>query len=135
MPRDRQAGGGDRLLDRDRVRIAGAEGRAEVVQAAHALAAAIPRDEDASGHRQVADIAAQLCCAAVLGEHHPDINIGQAVGLVSGSAASAIGVAMGELFKTAFPRAVPDDRKDKPARPRKPRGASKPSSSPGAAQT
>ncbi|RZM11810.1 MAG: hypothetical protein EOP67_66610 [Sphingomonas sp.] len=70
----------------------------------------------------------------LLREHHAEVSIDQAAGLVNGDAAPAIGMAMGKLFETAFPRAKPADGKAKPAHPRKPRGASKPSSSPGAAK-
>jgi hypothetical protein len=71
----------------------------------------------------------------LLREHHADIDIDQATGLTNGADASAIGVAMGKLFETAFPRAAAPDPKAKPANPRKPRGASKPSSSRGAPRT
>lgn len=68
----------------------------------------------------------------LLREHHPEIGIDQAATLVNGPSAPAIGVAMGLLFERAWPRATPTDGKAKPAHPRKPRGRSKPSSSPGA---
>jgi hypothetical protein len=71
----------------------------------------------------------------LLRQHHADVDIDQAAGLVNGPDAPAIGVAMGKLFETAFPRAQPVDPKAKPANPRKPRGASKPSSSRGAPRT
>lgn len=78
-----------------------------------------------------------LVCRVVWGllrEHHPEIDIDQTLALINGPAAVQIGEAMGKLFETAFPRARPDDGKAKPANPRKPRGASKPSSSRGAAK-
>jgi hypothetical protein len=71
----------------------------------------------------------------LLREYHPEIDIDQATGLTNGASAALIGVAMGKLFETAFPRAAAPDPKAKSANPRKPRGASRPSSSRGAPQT
>jgi hypothetical protein len=69
----------------------------------------------------------------LLREHHPEVTLDQSITLILGPAGVQIGMAMGSLFETAFPRAeAPKPGKDKPAHPRKPRGASKPTSSPGA---
>ncbi|MEG3177052.1 hypothetical protein U1872_12490 [Sphingomonas sp. RB3P16] len=70
----------------------------------------------------------------LLRTHHPEVDIDQAMGVVNGPSAGAVGIAMGTLFEKGFPRAKPGDAKAKPAHPRKPRGASKPSSSHGAAK-
>ncbi len=67
----------------------------------------------------------------LLREHHPEIDIDQALGVVNGPAATAVGVAMGHLLEIGFPRAKPPAPKGKPAHPRKPRGISKSSSLPG----
>ena len=82
-----------------------------------------------------ADPPNSLVCRVVWGllrEHHPEIDIDQAAELVNGPAAPAIGVAMGKLFETAWPRATPPSDGAKPAHPRKPRGRSKTSSPDGA---
>jgi hypothetical protein len=68
----------------------------------------------------------------LLRRHHPEITIDQVVSLLFSVASAAIGIGMGKLFETAFPRADPSQKKAKPANPRKPRGASKPTTSPGA---
>lgn len=70
----------------------------------------------------------------LLREHHPSVTIDQVATLLFSPASVQIGMAMGKLFDNAFPRAEePKPGKDKPAHPRKPRGASKATSSPGAA--
>jgi len=69
----------------------------------------------------------------LLRQHHPDITLDQVPTLLYSDASTAIGIGMGKLLETAFPRAEPAKGKAKPANPRKPRGASKSSSSRGAA--
>jgi hypothetical protein len=66
---------------------------------------------------------------ALLREHHPDVSIDQVATLLFGPASTVLGMAIGKLLTAAFPSAR---GAAKPANPRKPRGASKPSSSPGA---
>ena len=68
----------------------------------------------------------------LLRRHHPDIALDQVLTLIYSTASSAIGIGMGKLFETAFPRAEPAKKKAKAANPPKPRGASRTTSSPGA---
>lgn len=68
----------------------------------------------------------------LLRRHHPELTLDHVPTLLFSEASVAIGVGMGKLFETAFPRADPQAKKAKPANPRKPRGASKPTSQPGA---
>lgn len=69
----------------------------------------------------------------LLRTHHPDIDIGQATWLANSPSNVALGVAIAKLLESAWPRAeVPKPGQAKPAHPRKPRGALKRTSSPGA---
>jgi len=86
-----------------------------------------------SGAETAASALSSRVLWGLLRRHHPDLDIGQATWLVNSASAPALGIAMGGLFESAFPRAdPPKPGKVKPAHPRKPRGASKATSYPGA---
>lgn len=89
------------------------------------------RQLTASGTAPPHSLAARVVWG-LLRTHHPEIDIDQAMGLVTGPSTGVLGIAIGTLIEKAFPRAMPADAKAKPAHPRRPRGASKTSSSPGA---
>ncbi len=60
----------------------------------------------------------------LLREHHPEVSLDQAAGLMFGEPGKAVGLVIGDLFRRAFHIG---EEAEKPANPRKRRGASKPS--------
>ena len=58
-------------------------------------------------------------------EHHPEVTLDQAAGLMVGSHQAAVGLAVGDLFRRAFSVGEPEKAKGK--NPPRRRGASKPS--------
>lgn len=59
----------------------------------------------------------------LLREHHPALTLDEAMTIVAGPSGEAVGIAIGQLILAAFPLAAP--AQEKPANPRKPRGASR----------
>jgi len=66
---------------------------------------------------------------ALLRDRHSEISLDQVATVLFGPASAAVGLALGDLLAAAFPAT---DGKAKAKNPRKPRGVSSPSSSPGA---